>query len=653
MASIVALAFAFATKDVRAQTATPPEAKEPTEAAKEKGAADRDKQGRDPAPAAPPAVLNLSAPAAQPTLEFTQPLRRGSTIVLRTAGWGPASKNDVSLKLGDSELIPVGFQGTDSLVFAVPALGNSAPTLGWHRAVASLGDENHKVVRTMEFGPFELKPDDRPFAVTDILPKVSYPKHGAYEVVIVGTGFSDKGDDQVVFINGRKVDVCWEAASKGLCGKAAGAATDSVGSGDAVPSPVPKIPILSGKINSDRELVLSGLSTEAHGGRPTIQVALGSGEPSPARTVVLSQLPRELAPALAAVMTLVLCVLIVVIVRRSGPTTTSEGFKIGAVAALLMDRDTESFSLSRLQFFAWTAVAVFSYLFLALARTLVQGQLDLPEIPSTLPGIVFISAGTSIGAMSVTSFRGPNGTGSVKPSFADLVCSGGVVSADRFQFLTWTIVGVVSFLLVVLRSDPATVSALPSLPEGFLYLSGISAFGYLGGKLARKAGPVIDSALVDVGEKLPVQIAISGRNLSPVTVRLQGIDVAPFLDPDFHPGRRLVPATSIPDAMDSGALPKSLSIYLRDLDPAWLPPPKPAAVPSASPSPAGAVPASAVAPAGQAQAATSAAPTTLPPTPVVPDRRLTLTIINPDGQSAETFLVLKPSVDEDLRKLKR
>ena len=59
-----------------------------------------------------------------------------------------------------------------------------------------------------------------------------------------------------------------------------------------------------------------------------------------------------------------------------------------------------------------------------------------------------------------------------------------------------TFVGIVTFLTIVFKSDPATLSELPKIPSGFLELMGISSAGYLGGKLARKPGPVVQGVSV-------------------------------------------------------------------------------------------------------------------------------------------------------------
>jgi hypothetical protein len=58
--------------------------------------------------------------------------------------------------------------------------------------------------------------------------------------------------------------------------------------------------------------------------------------------------------------------------------------------------------------------------------------------------------------------------------------------------LVWTIVGVAIFLFTALQHGPEEIQALDPVPSGLLYLMGLSSLGYLGGKLARGAGPVIN-----------------------------------------------------------------------------------------------------------------------------------------------------------------
>src|SRR5262249_55675709 len=114
-----------------------------------------------------------------------------------------------------------------------------------------------------------------------------------------------------------------------------------------------------------------------------------------------------------------------------------------------------------------------------------------PDIPSSLPGIIAVGAGTAVGAQVINNIR-PKGSGTTEPSLGDLVMSGGVAAPDRVQMLVWTIIGVAVFCVTVLQHRPGEIRTLDQVPDGILYLMGISSVGYLGGKLARKAGPIIN-----------------------------------------------------------------------------------------------------------------------------------------------------------------
>jgi len=130
----------------------------------------------------------------------------------------------------------------------------------------------------------------------------------------------------------------------------------------------------------------------------------------------------------------------------------------------------------------------------------------------------------------------------MKPSFRDLLSTGGVVAPERIQLLIWTVVSVLVFLIAVFRSDPAVAQSAPSIPEGLLYLSGVSAFGFLGGKMTRKPGPVIDSVVAKVDKDGPtLTIEAAGRNLaSDGTATIAGKDLSQLgpdsLKPEVTPG---------------------------------------------------------------------------------------------------------------------
>jgi hypothetical protein len=166
--------------------------------------------------------------------------------------------------------------------------------------------------------------------------------------------------------------------------------------------------------------------------------------------------------------------------------------RYGMWSILFLDLETNTYSLSKLQFYLWTGAAILTYTYLVIGRLFVQ-KLDFPDVPSSLPGIIAIGAGTAIGSQFVTNVRGPKGGGPEKPDLGDFVTSGGVAAPDRVQMLVWTLVGVVGFCIATFRTEPWTISTLPKIGDSLMLLMGISSAGYLSGKLARKPGPIFNA----------------------------------------------------------------------------------------------------------------------------------------------------------------
>jgi hypothetical protein len=102
------------------------------------------------------------------------------------------------------------------------------------------------------------------------------------------------------------------------------------------------------------------------------------------------------------------------------------------------------------------------------------------------------------------------GAGEVHPSLADLVVHGGVLALDRVQQVVWTLIALGMFIRITV-STYATSSALPDIPPELLGLMGLSSVGYLGGKLVRGAGPVIQQVTVTAGS---VILNIRGLHIS-------------------------------------------------------------------------------------------------------------------------------------------
>lgn len=209
-----------------------------------------------------------------------------------------------------------------------------------------------------------------------------------------------------------------------------------------------------------------------------------------------------------------------------------EGQSYSPLTAFFLDEQTNSYSLSKLQLIVWTAVAVFAYVFVYLCHVLVQWDFTTPGIPDSWPTLLGFSAGTTVAAVGITATRGCKGAGPVQPSLADFVSTGGIVATDRFQYFVWTLVGGAGYLGLVLLRDPSTLTSLPEIPTGFLYLMGISSSGYLGGKLVRAPGPVISQLLVTGVAPVPgtsafaMTIALKGDNLSTnATINVDGRDL--------------------------------------------------------------------------------------------------------------------------------
>lgn len=222
--------------------------------------------------------------------------------------------------------------------------------------------------------------------------------------------------------------------------------------------------------------------------------------------------PRNYAITIAVVL-----VVVVYLLLSSGHRTLKSRADKGRslLTILFLDEETHTYSLSKCQFYAWTLAAILGYIFFAVAKSVIQGSAVFPDIPGGLPAIILFSAGTTVAATGITSTRGTKGAGQLHPSLADFITNGGVVAPERLQFVVWTVVGIFTFLTIVFKSDPLTLSELPTIPDGFLQLMGISSAGYLAGKLARKPGPVIKVLSITSVDLPALTLDLQGENLDP------------------------------------------------------------------------------------------------------------------------------------------
>lgn len=263
-------------------------------------------------------------------------------------------------------------------------------------------------------------------------------------------------------------------------------------------------------VESSEKLHVVGYKAESYQGPLTFSVKVGNNQ-SAEKKLTLSRMSETGVLLWSIGIFLALGYIIYRLVAAGMRDNVIRGKRYSPFWAFFIDKQTNSYSLSKFQFLLFSSVFVFGYLYVFLCRWLVQWQFVLPDVPSSFTGILAISAGTTLASAGATAARGSKGAGPMGPTPADFICSGGQVIPERFQFFVWTLVACLGFLALLISQDPATIEKFPSFPEGLLYVMGVSAGGYLGGKLARPTGPVIRNIAWDKDKR---RIIIQGENLS-------------------------------------------------------------------------------------------------------------------------------------------
>jgi hypothetical protein len=302
----------------------------------------------------------------------------------------------------------------------------------------------------------------------------NYPAPRGFDFEIAGRNFkSSKEGNYIEIVDLRTLEAC-----------------------ETQPPPADKTPCGNVEWKNSRRIFVTGFYPRHYYGPVKIRVHIGNSV-SQETSVTFAPLTQQGVALVAALVFFAIAYLLFVLVRRGLTSDLVEGIRASPFTSLFLDRETNSYSLSKFQVVAWTAVTVYSYVYLFLCRTLIQGNFTFPDVSQNLPQLFFVSAGTTVAATAITANWGSKGAGSTQPSFADFISTGGLVAGDRFQFFTWTLVGCIGYVYLVIRMNPETPNiSLPDIPQNFLYLMGVSSAGYLGGKLVRKPGPVIKTLSV-------------------------------------------------------------------------------------------------------------------------------------------------------------
>jgi hypothetical protein len=442
------------------------------------------------------------------------------TVSLKTiGGQPPGHPNNCS-----SEVAPIGVQSPspEGFSFAIP----SNVCTGLYELTASATDANGKPIKGLNItSPQSICVREKPPTVTGIFPKTLF-KGDQQTLVFLGPSSLKSPNTSPPSDDDPDYGIRFANHALPSCGKVAKGQSCFQLEVDEQKKPTSQ----EGQI---RFSLIGDNFLDEFAGKQSVSL-VRDGVESTAQELFVVNASRTTPRNYALGVTAVLVALIYLLLSGAHKTMRS-GIGNSLLTALFLDEQTQTYSLSKCQFYAWTLAAVLGYVFLAVARSVIQGSAVFPEIPSGLPGILLASAGTSVVATGITSAKGSKGAGEVHPTLADFITTGGVVAPERIQFVVWTVVGVFTFLLIVFKSDPVTLSDLPKIPDGFVELMGISSAGYLGGKLARKPGPVISNLSVTnvtpPGGNLPNQFVPAGdtraRTLPVLTVNLKGENLDP------------------------------------------------------------------------------------------------------------------------------
>ncbi|MDQ2946845.1 MAG: hypothetical protein M3Y27_13030 [Acidobacteriota bacterium] len=269
-------------------------------------------------------------------------------------------------------------------------------------------------------------------------------------------------------------------------------------------------------VENSRTMHLVGYRAEKFQGIVKVGVRVGNVVAADEKPLVLARHSWAFIIFLSVLATLALFGAVCWIVAKGVSKTKVGGKPLWLLQTFIFDPQTNSYSLSKFQLMMFSATFIFGYVYVMLSRLFVQWQFSLPDVPTTIAGLLGVSGGTVIAATALTAGRGSKGAGLQHPTWADMISTGGVVVPERFQFFVWTIIACFGFTVMLIGQDPGKLSNFPDIPTGLLYLMGVSAGGYLGGKATRKAGPSLEYIGIRKpdGDRNFYTLIVQGHNLN-------------------------------------------------------------------------------------------------------------------------------------------
>jgi hypothetical protein len=348
---------------------------------------------------------------------------------------------------------------------------------------------------TSEVVPGEVRVSESGVNLDGAHPTTAYSsQNGGFDFDVIGEGFSTTPKDNNIYISGQGLIAKSWADKKSDCDE----------------KRKEQMPCIWYDVQDPDKLHVVGYPKETYQGPLSFAVRVGSVQSSQKKLVLARLSPTELR-FWSILIFGVLAYIIYRLVARGMRNYIIDGKSYTPFYSFFIDKETDTYSLSKFQLLLFSAVFIFGYLYVFLCSWLVQWQFVLPDVPANFSAILGMSAGTAVVAAGSTSARGSKGAGGIRPSAADFITTGGQVVPERFQYFVWTLVACFGFVALMLSQDPATIAGFPTIPQGLLYVMGVSAGGYLAGKVTRPPGPVIRNISWDKDNNL---LVVQGENLS-------------------------------------------------------------------------------------------------------------------------------------------
>lgn len=153
--------------------------------------------------------------------------------------------------------------------------------------------------------------------------------------------------------------------------------------------------------------------------------------------------------------------------------------KINFFPDILLDPETNSYSLANFQSFLWTLVLMGSYFYIAVCQGLILGNPELPEFNFSLIGLLGVSYGGMIAANYVDKRKKHLVIRKDKPELRDLIFDpNGGIDMARMQLFGFNLICLLLYIYYLLKANP--LNGLPSIPETLHTLLGTSQAGYVG-----------------------------------------------------------------------------------------------------------------------------------------------------------------------------